>query len=149
LNKIHKGYANWALRQKALGYNRAMGSAFTTMMEELKFFYRTHFVDSWKDLPSVDLQKMKPKLTKQEKIGLRKGLGDISNIILSMIIATILYGWKMDDPDLVLPARITDATIGSIIGNDRLTRDALGKMYKAGDNALSAIYSTILNNEPV
>lgn len=149
LNKINKGYANWALRQKALGYNRAMGSAFTTMMDKLKFFYRTHFVDSWRDLPSIDLQKMKPKLTQQEKIGLRKGLGDISNIVISMIIATILYGWKMDDPDLVLPAKITDATIGSIIGNDRITRNALSKMYEFGDNTLSSLYSTMFNNEPV
>ena len=149
LNKLNKGYANWALRQKALGYNRAMGSAFTTMMQKLKFFYRTHFVDSWKDLPALDLAKMKPRLSPQELTGLRKGLGDISNIVVSMIIATILYGWKMDDPDLVLPARITDSVISTVTDNDRLTRDALKKMYKFGDDSLAWIYSTLLENEPV
>jgi hypothetical protein len=148
LNKINKGYANWALRQKALGYNRAMGSAFTTMMQKLKFFYRTHFVDSWKDLPSVDLAKMKPKLTPQELTGLRKGLGDISNIIVSMIIATILYGWKMDDPDLVLPAKMADSVISTIVDDDRVTRDYLKKLYKNGDDALIWFYSTLLENEP-
>lgn len=149
LHNMNKGIANFTLRQMFLGYNRAMGSALNTLIRKLKFFMRTHFVNSWKDLSDIDIQKYKPKFTQQEKIGIRRLVGDITNIMFWMIISCVMYGWHNDNPDLVMPAKIADSVIGSVSDNDEVVRNALRLMYNTGDDALEYMGDLLLNNEPM
>ena len=149
LHNMNKGIANFSLRQMSYGYNRAMGSALNTLIRKLKFFMRTHFVNSWKDLSDIDIQKYRPKFTQQEKIGIRRMIGDITNIMFWMIVSCVMYGWHNDDPDLVMPAKIADSAIGLFSDNDRVTRDALRSIYNTGDDALEFLFDAIFNNEPV
>lgn len=147
LNKQRKGFANFALRQKCLGYNRALGSALTTLINKLKFFYRTNFVNSWKDLSDVDLQKLRPKFTRLEKIGVRRCLGDMSNIMFWMILASLLYGFKNDDPELVVLAKVADSAVDAVFGTDKPIQNALGDAYQWGNQRLDSLFDIMLNND--
>jgi hypothetical protein len=147
LNKMRKGFANFSLRQKCLGYNRALGSALTTLINKIKYFYKTNFVNSWKDLSEDDIRKYKPKFSRLEKIGIRKCLGDMSNIMFWMILASILYGFKQDDPELVVPAKVADWALDNTFGTNKPVEKGLGDLYKWGDQRLESILNTVVGND--
>lgn len=107
------------------------------------------FAKSWKDLSDIDLIKYTPKLSQIEKTGVRRVLGDMSMIMLWMMLSCIMFGWRNDDPENVLPAKIADKAINLVSDNDHFTRDILANAYNTADDAVSAVWDVLLNNEPV